>query len=346
MTPRVSVIVPALNAAGTLERCLDSLLAQDLREIEVLVVDDGSTDDTLSIAGRYAALDPRVRVSGLGQNRGVSEARNCALSMARGAYVGFCDADDWTEPAMYTTLLRAAEHNGAQVAFCAVIKEQPGGALEVPLPWPDGTVLDADAIRRDLVPRMVSLEFDGEEQPLSGYAPRNLFAREILKDACFRADIHYAEDLLFIIEALLRTERAVAAAAALYHYRFHAGSATQRFSPHVPASLHASQAALAALFEKHGLNGELANRMAIRARRNILVGVVNLCLPGTPHPPLKRIGEMRALLRSREANAAFRDTPIAALARRQPKQAFKYALIRLRWAAPLTLLYSYAYRSR
>jgi len=346
VTPRLSVVVPAYNAADTLGRCLDSLLAQEVREAEVLVVDDGSADGTLSLAEAYAARDPRVRVFHFPQNRGVSEARNHALARARGAHIGFCDADDWVEPGMYAALLRAAEGCGAQVAFCAVIKELPSGPLEVPLPWPDGTVLDAGAIRGDLVPRMVALDFDGEEQPLSGYTPRNLFVREVLEHARFRADIRYAEDLLFIVEALLRARRAAVVAAPLYHYRFHAGSTTQRYSPHVPASQYASQAALAALFAEHGLGDALADRMAIRARRNVLAAVINLCLPGAPHPPLRRVGALRSLLRSPEARAAFRGVPLAALARRQPKQALKYALIRLRWATPLMLLYSYVYKAR
>lgn len=345
MTPRVSIVVPAYNAEETLGRCLDSLLAQDLQEIEILVVDDGSADGTAAVSEAYARQDRRVRALRLPRNQGVSTARNHGLAQARGEYIGFCDADDWAEPGMYGALLRAAEAGDAQVAFCAVIKEFPGRAVEIALPWPD-TVLDAAAIRDDLVPRMVSLDFDGEDQPLSGYTPRNLFAREVLDAVRFRADIHYAEDLLFIVEALLRARRAAVVSAPLYHYRFHAGSTTQRYSPHVPASPYASHAALAQLFSDYGLTEALAPRMAIRARRNVLGGVINLCLPGTPYPPLRRIRAIRALLCSAEARAAFRGVPLAGIARRQPKQALKYALIRCRWATPLMLLYSYAYNAR
>jgi len=344
--PRLSVVVPAYNAADTLGCCLDSLLAQEEKAIEVLVVDDGSTDGTLALAESYAARDVRVRVFGFAHNRGVSEARNHALEQARGAYIGFCDADDWVATGMYDALLRTAEKNDAQVTFCAVIKELPSGPVEVSLPWADGTVLDAAAIRNDLVPRMVALDFDGEALPLSGYTPRNLFAREVLESQRFRADIRYAEDLLFIVEALLRAKRAAVVAAPLYHYRFHGGSTTQRYSPFVPASQYASQAALAAVFAGHGLADGMAQRMVIRARRNVQTAVINLCLPGTPFGGLRRVGAIRALLRSAEARVAFRGLPLVALARREPKQALKYGLIRLRWAMPLMLLYSYVYKSR
>ncbi len=344
--PKVSIIVPAYNAGATLGCCLDSLCAQTLREIEILVVDDGSADDTGAISARYAQSDPRVRLLSLAHNRGVSAARNHALGRALGEYIGFCDADDWVEPGMYGALYQAAASAAAQVSFCAVYKDFEARSQEVPLPWQEGTVLDRGAIRGDLVPRMISLDFDGEDQPLSGYTPRNLFARDVLQGAGFRADIHYAEDLLFIVAALLRSERAAVVGAPLYHYRFHAGSTTQRYSPHVPASQYACHAALAELFAAHGLTEALAPRMAIRARRNVLVAVINLCLPGTPYPPLPRIHALQALLRSSEAREAFRRVPLVSLARRQPKQALKLALIRLRWATPLMLLYSYAYHAR
>jgi hypothetical protein len=346
MPSRVSIIVPAYNAADTLPRCLDALCAQTLADIEVLVIDDGSTDGTAALLRERAAQDSRLTARRLPENRGVSVARNEGLALARGAYIGFCDADDWVEPGMYEALLVAAEAGGAQVAFCPVVKEFSGRSVAVPLPWPDGTLLDAADIRGDLVPRMVALDFDGEEQPLSGYTPRNLFAREVLEGAAFRADIHYAEDLLFIVEALLRAERAAVLGTPYYHYCLRAGSATQRYNPHVPASQGACQEALAGVLAAHDLAEGLAGRLLIRARRNVLTGVINLCLPGTPYPFLRRARAIRALISAPEARAVFRRVPLAALARRQPKQALKYALIRLRLATPLALLYSCVYRAR
>ena len=94
MTPAVSVIVPCHNAAAFLPQCLDSLLAQTLRALEVICIDDGSQDGTRAIVQAYARRDARVRCIAFDENRGVSSARNAGLCAARGAYIGFCDADD------------------------------------------------------------------------------------------------------------------------------------------------------------------------------------------------------------------------------------------------------------
>ena len=116
--PRVSVIVPAHNAAATLAETLASLTAQTLPAIEVLVVDDASTDGTRDVAARQAAADPRFRLLAFPANRGVAEARNAGLEAARGRWVLFLDSDDWIEPGHLASLLAAAEADpGALGAF-------------------------------------------------------------------------------------------------------------------------------------------------------------------------------------------------------------------------------------
>ena len=96
---KVSVIVPIHNAEPWLARCLDSVIGQTLREIELILVDDGSTDNSLAIANDYAKNDARVKVIRQ-ENAGCAAARNAALSVATGEYVGFVDADDYKESAL------------------------------------------------------------------------------------------------------------------------------------------------------------------------------------------------------------------------------------------------------
>ncbi len=343
MTPRISIIVPAYNAAHTLPDCLDSLLAQTEADIEVLVIDDGSTDGTGAVLADYAARDPRVLALIQPRNAGVSSARNVGLAQAGGRYIAFCDADDWAEPGMYGSLADGAETADAQVAFCAVVKEYPAGPQVVPLPWEAGTVLDRQGIQRDLIPRMISLENDGEEIPLSGYTPRNLFARELLADMTFRPDIHYAEDLLFILTALMKARRVAVVGGAPYHYRFHAGSTTQRYSPHIPQSFDQTQAALTSLLAHNGLGDSLGWRLDIRARRNVLNTVVNLCLPGTPYGLGQRVREIAKVLREPGVQLLYRGVRTRGVSR---KQAVKLWLVRHRCSLALMLLYSYGYRAR
>lgn len=117
-SPRVSVVVPAFNAARHLGGAIDSLRAQTLADIEIIVVDDGSGDDTLAIANRYAAIDARVRVLARATPSGKpSIARNHALAAARGRYIAFLDADDTSVPTRLERAVRALERTGALFAF-------------------------------------------------------------------------------------------------------------------------------------------------------------------------------------------------------------------------------------
>lgn len=93
-----SVIVPVYNVAGEIKRCLDSLLGQTLREIEILCIDDKSTDNSLEILRDYEKKDSRIKIIALEKNCGVSVARNQGLAIASGEYIGFVDPDDFVDP--------------------------------------------------------------------------------------------------------------------------------------------------------------------------------------------------------------------------------------------------------
>lgn len=116
MTTLVSVVIPAWNVAGLLPRCLDSLLAQTHRPLEIIVVDDGSTDATGEVVRSYHERHPEVQLVAQ-PHRGLGPARNTGLSVAQGEYLCFVDADDWVEPDYVAGLLELATSTGADVAM-------------------------------------------------------------------------------------------------------------------------------------------------------------------------------------------------------------------------------------
>ena len=143
----VSVIVPFYNAAPWLERCLKSLLAQYLRELEIILVDDASTDASPKIAERYTGRYPdRIRYLRQESNMGPGAARNVGLSLARGEYVGFVDADDMAEPEMFSSLYATARKTGAQVAVCGIYLSRDGREHEI-LP---GYICDAQNLFKNV----------------------------------------------------------------------------------------------------------------------------------------------------------------------------------------------------
>lgn len=119
--PRVSIIVTSFNIEAYIAQCLDSVLAQTVRDIEVIVVDDGSTDSTRPIIERYAHDDPRIVPVLMEQNSigGVATAANAGLDRATAPFVGFMDGDDYCEPSMFEQLLDAAERHEADLAMCS-----------------------------------------------------------------------------------------------------------------------------------------------------------------------------------------------------------------------------------
>jgi len=115
--PLISVIVPVYNVEKLLPKCVDSILAQTYGNLEIILVDDGTPDRGGIICDEYAAKDPRIKVIHK-ENGGLSSARNAGLDIARGAYIGFVDSDDWIEPEMYETMLALARKHAVKLV-CA-----------------------------------------------------------------------------------------------------------------------------------------------------------------------------------------------------------------------------------
>jgi len=139
--PEVSVLVASYQVEPYLRRCLDSVVGQTLREIEVVVVDDGSTDGSIAVAEAYVRDDPRVRLVCHGRNRGLGAVRNTGIEEARGRYLAFVDGDDWLREEALERLRDRCDEAGAPVALFSAMdyveaedrfEENPYFALRVP----------------------------------------------------------------------------------------------------------------------------------------------------------------------------------------------------------------------
>ena len=125
----ISVIIPVYNVEPYLRKCLDSVVNQTYKDLEILIIDDGSTDGSGAVCDEYADADERIRVFHT-ENRGLSCARNLGLDEAKGEWIGFVDSDDWIEPDMYEVLIDRALETGADVVECGVYREYPDKAIE------------------------------------------------------------------------------------------------------------------------------------------------------------------------------------------------------------------------
>lgn len=205
---KVSIIVPVYNAAPYLRECIDSLVGQTWQNIEVILINDGSTDESGAICESYLA-DPRV-IYHHQQNAGVSTARNAGLDLATGEYICFVDADDWLE----SDALERLQNESADI----VIYNFFHGERKHEEPLTDG-VYPPEA----LYPKMISYV---DEQGNIAYTFHNiwmrLFKRSLLEEhhIRFEPQHHNGEDLLFTFEATMKADTiSVRRSEYLYHYR-------------------------------------------------------------------------------------------------------------------------------
>ena len=119
--PLVSIIVPAYNAAGCIARCVESIVSQSYQELEILLLNDGSRDDTLAICRKLAEADPRIRVIDK-LNTGAADTRSCGLALARGEYIQFADSDDYLLPGCTANLVAAARRSRADLVLAPYIR--------------------------------------------------------------------------------------------------------------------------------------------------------------------------------------------------------------------------------
>lgn len=117
MNPIISIIVPVYNVEEYLQRCIDSILNQSFKNFELILVNDGSTDNSLKICKEYLLNDQRVKIINK-ENGGLSSARNAGINIAKGRYIGFVDSDDWINKEMYKILYELCEKNNSDIAEC------------------------------------------------------------------------------------------------------------------------------------------------------------------------------------------------------------------------------------
>ena len=118
---KISIIVPVYNTEKYLEKCLNSLISQTLEDIEILCINDGSTDNSIKILEQYANRDSRIKIINK-KNAGVSAARNTGISQAKGEYLGFVDSDDYVDLNFYEKLYNTAKEYNASIAVAGIIR--------------------------------------------------------------------------------------------------------------------------------------------------------------------------------------------------------------------------------
>jgi len=227
MTERalVSIIVPVYNSRKYLKKCLDSLICQTMGEIEIIVVNDGSTDGSLEICEQYAAKDDRVIVINKG-NEGPSAARNAGIERATGEYIMFVDSDDWIKLEACNSLYNKAVETGSDYIFCSYVNETEKSSDRKTL-FPEQEIeFSSSKDLKTLLLKIIGPYGDIEKEPSKVNALLPIWARffrtSIIKEQNIKfidLNIVPSETQLFNFEFLSHTKKAFYMNKYFYHYR-------------------------------------------------------------------------------------------------------------------------------
>ncbi|MFC3932047.1 glycosyltransferase [Streptococcus dentapri] len=219
MTRKISVIVPVYNVEDYLERCLDSLVSQTHTNLEIIIVNDGTKDNSVAIAERYAQEDPRIQIIHQ-DNAGLSQARNTGLKYATGDYVAFLDSDDWLEKDAYAYMLALLEEKEADICVGGIHRTAE-----------QKSIAQSKEARVEVLTQKLYAKkyFKIASQTIEYYVWNKLYKRQVVEGIQYPKDF-YAEDVPTTFRYILRAQKIVVTDRIVYHYFINNHGLTAQFS--------------------------------------------------------------------------------------------------------------------
>lgn len=190
---KISIIVPVYQAEKYISKCIESIVNQTYKNLEIILIDDGSTDSSGEICDRYGERDKRIVVVH-NPNKGVSAARNCGLDIATGDYITFVDSDDYIDLQMYSEMMKVVEKYSCDVVMCDCIKEFKGKSEKYTHAIREG-FYDKEQLKQEYYSQL--LITPNIEYPATISNCLCLIKKEIGKKIRYVEDVKYSEDLLF-----------------------------------------------------------------------------------------------------------------------------------------------------
>jgi len=246
--PKISVIVPVYNVEQYLSKCIDSILSQTFTNFELLLINDGSNDNSGAICNKYANLDVRIRV--INQiNSGVSSARNKGLDEARGEYISFIDADDWIDETTYDEIISFNNLHDSDVTLFGYKRYYNKKFSFFPILGNSGNLNRDD--RYKLISTIIGKK-DVASQTQMGSVFNILFKLDVAVQLRFKK-IRFAEDKIYLLELLILAENISVCPQCFYYYRDNLNSATQKHFENLYNDMIVNQNLLSDLLIKYNL---------------------------------------------------------------------------------------------
>lgn len=287
----ISIIVPVYNSEKTLERCVESILKQTYKNIEVILVNDGSTDNSLKIANKLADKDNRVYVI-TKDNGGVSSARNIGIKKSKGKYIGFVDADDWIGEEMYTSMYSNLLENNAEIVLCNYTQVYGEKFIK------RDEFYFIDETKINLKESLLTHIISRRENNIMGTCWRMLIAKSILveNEIEFDLGVRMSEDMMFMIKCIDKAKVISLDRYDEYFYWMNQSSITANYMPNIWEDM----MVLINWCKKHlsnkYLNINLDYYLDECISSAVIVAISNSCKSNTPKSFFERLKESRELV--------------------------------------------------
>lgn len=235
---KLSIIVPVYNGENYIENTVRNLLSSSYQNLELLLIDDGSTDDSLALCQQLAAADARIKVYHK-TNGGIGDARNFGLAHASGDYVGFCDQDDEVSEEMFQKMLLRIAADKSQAAICGAYRQKKNGGKVIYEQYTDA-VLEGSLIREKLLLPMLFRGFSAHSNDeISIYMSiwKCIISKKLIDDSKmeFRTFITHEDDFIMLLQLFLHAERISTMSDILYFWNTNSESETyhsaQKYRP-------------------------------------------------------------------------------------------------------------------
>lgn len=286
---KLSIIVPVYNGEQHIEKTVRNLLNSSYQNLELLLIDDGSTDGSFALCQKLAKSDSRIRVFHK-QNGGIGDARNFGLEHATGDYIGFCDQDDEVSENMYQKMLDRIAADGSQAAICGAYRQKKNGGKVIFEHYTDH-IFEKSAIVEKLLLPMLFKGFDAHgNEEISIYMNiwKCIISARFINDnnMKFRAFVTHEDDFIMLLQLLLYAEKISTLSDILYYWNTNPESETKHSAAAYRSDLEMRQRRLISyvckLLADHGISHDILNEyLYVQQCRNALQQLDNLAaFPG------------------------------------------------------------------
>lgn len=305
-TPQISIIVPVYKVEDTLVKCIETLINQTISDIEIILVDDGSPDNSGYICDQYALKDERIKVIHK-ENGGLASARNAGLDIARGEFIGFVDSDDYISLNMYEKMYKKINELEADICICGYYTVRNDKYISHKIGI-DKNFLNKEEIIEKLVKPLIGNDLEHNDE-IVGFVWRNLYKKELICSSRFKSEeIYFAEDEVFNIDAYYKSRKVCLLDEPLYYYQYNANSLSNKYRPRLWNKLINLLEYKKDVANQINIIDEIEERLNNQLIKMIIISIKNIKHSNCTLSQKHRLDEIKNIINHEETRKVIKDT--------------------------------------